>query len=92
MCIRDSLIAVVMKSDSGISYEDTSLLLDNAYAKINDWGVTGGFNVYHPRVTQIDDAGFTVTWDVGLDAVRAEFPVWIEYDLSLIHIFPRECS
>lgn len=75
-----NLIAVVMKSDSGISYEDTSLLLDNAYAKINDWGVTGGFNVYHPRVTQIDDAGFTVTWDVGLDAVRAEFPVWIEYD------------
>lgn len=49
------LIAVVMKSDSGISYEDTSLLLDNAYAKINDWGTTGGFNVYHPRVTQIDD-------------------------------------
>ena len=49
-------------------------MLDNAYAKINDWGVTGGFNVYHPRVTQIDDAGFTVTWDVGLDAVRAEFP------------------
>ena len=75
-----NLIAVVMKSDSGISYEDTSLLLDNAYAKINDWGMTGGFNVYHPRVTQIDDAGFTVTWDVGLDAVRAEFPVWIEYD------------
>ena len=74
------LIAVVMKSDSGISYEDTSLLLDNAYAKINDWGTTGGFNVYHPRVTQIDDAGFTVTWDVGSDAVRAEFPVWIEYD------------
>ena len=36
--------------------------------------------MYHPRVTQIDDAGFTVTWDVGLDAVRAEFPVWIEYD------------
>ena len=32
-----NLIAVVMKSDSGISYEDTSLLLDNAYAKINDW-------------------------------------------------------
>ena len=55
-------------------------MLDNAYAKINDLGVTGGFNVYHPRVTQIDDAGFTVTWDVGLDAVRAEFPVWIEYD------------
>lgn len=75
-----NLIAVVMKSDSGISYEDTSLLLDNAYAKINDWGVTGGFNVYILRVTQIDDAGFTVTWDVGSDAVRAEFPVWIEYD------------
>ena len=36
--------------------------------------------MYHPRVTQIDDAGFTVTWDVGSDAVRAEFPVWIEYD------------
>ena len=35
------LIAVVMKSDSGISYEDTSLLLDNAYAKTNDWGMTG---------------------------------------------------
>ena len=31
-------------------------------------------------MTQIDDAGFTVTWDVGSDAVRAEFPVWIEYD------------
>ena len=75
-----NLIAVVMKSDSGVSYEDTSLLLDNAYAKINGWGMTGGFNVYHPRVTQMDDTGFTVTWDVGSDAVRAEFPVWIEYD------------
>lgn len=75
-----NLIAVVMKSDSGVSYEDTSLLLDNAYAKLNDWGMTGGFNVYHPRVTQIDDEGFTVEWDVGSDAVRAEFPVWIEYD------------
>jgi D-alanyl-D-alanine carboxypeptidase len=75
-----NLIAVVMKSDSGVSYEDTSLLLDNAYAKLNNWGLTGGFNVYHPRVTEIDDTGFTVTWDVGSDAVRAEFPVWIEYD------------
>ncbi len=75
-----NLIVVVMKSDSGVSYEDTSLLLDNAYAKINDWGLTGGYNVYHPRVTEIDDTGFTVTWDVGSDAVRAEFPVWIEYD------------
>lgn len=75
-----NLIAVVMKSDSGASYEDTSLLLDNAYAKINDWGMTGGYNVYHPRVTEMDDTGFTVTWDVGSDAVRAEFPVWIEYD------------
>lgn len=75
-----NLIAVVMKSDSGISYEDTSLLFDNAYAKINGWGMTGGFNVYHPRVTEMDDSGFTVTWDVGSDAVRAEFPVWIEYD------------
>ena len=75
-----NLIAVVMKSDSGVSYEDTSLLLDNAYAKINDWGMTGGFNVYHPRVSEMDDTGFTVTWDVGSDAVRAEFPVWIEYD------------
>lgn len=75
-----NLIAVVMKSDSGISYEDTKLLFDNAYAKLNNWGMTGGFNVYHPRVTQLDEAGFTVTWDVGSDAVRAEFPVWIEYD------------
>ena len=75
-----NLITAVMKSDSGVSYEDTSLLLDNAYAKINDWGMTGGFNVYHPRVTEMDDTGFSVTWDVGSDAVRAEFPVWIEYD------------
>lgn len=74
------LIVVVMKCDAGVSYADTRLLLDNACAKQNGWGMTGGFNVYHPRVSQMDENGFTVTWDVGSDAVRAEFPVWIEYD------------
>lgn len=75
-----TLIAVVMRCDEGCSYSDTEVLLSYAFQRIRGEEPSGGALVYNPQVTDYDSTGFTVVWTVGPDAVRAEFPVWIEYD------------
>lgn len=79
-CERDgkTLVAAVMHSDSDMAPADTKVLLEAAYAILQGKIVSPGAGVYHPRVSDMTADGFTVTWDVGPEVVRAEFPVWME--------------
>ena len=74
------LIAVVMHCGEGCSYPDTELLLTAAQEKLAGRQIPGGARVFNPEVSAYGPDGFTVSWQVGPDAVRADFPVWIEYD------------
>ena len=73
-----NLILISMKSDEGRNYEDAKLLLDYGFGLLDNANPIPKPTVYQPTVTAMDGTGFTVTWKVGNNAVRAEFPVWTD--------------
>ncbi len=75
-----NLILISLKSDEGRNYEDAKLLLDYGFGLLENTNPVAGPTVYHPVVTEMDGSGFTIKWNVGNDAVRAEFPVWTDRD------------